>query len=284
MSSSATATSRAPEKEAQRTKQLRLLTQSETPPDQDASQAESGDEVTRVERLLAQLEARSMALVPYGYGTLREVPAKRPNTGVIAAVLVAMWLTILVLGIAYIRYNRLAQSLDRAAAPAAPLIIPSAADPVDQKMATSVDHLTQALVSSSERLNEMQAALERSNKDIQRIAAKVSDHAKPVAAAPRTEPLEIGPAASSTTELTLPKSWHRVLDIKPADTAVAHKGDDGTLDYWLVPRGADKTQIKVLPIGTSPEGVVVHNLEDGKDYTLTPAGEWRNGAMTPAGN
>jgi hypothetical protein len=96
--------------------------------------------------------------------------------------------------------------------------------------------------------------------------------------------LEIGPQAGSTAELTLPKSWHRVLDIKPTDSAVPHKGDDGTLDYWLVPRGAEKVQTKVLPIGTSPEGVVVHNLEDGKDYTLTPSGEWRNGAIAPAAN
>lgn len=290
MSSFATAPTRAPEKEAQKTKQLRLLTQTEAPSEQDASPAESAagaaDEVTRVERLLAQLEARSMALVPYGYGALREVPAKRPNTGLIAAILVAMWLTILVLGIAYIRYSRLAQPLDRATSPAAPLIIPSAADPVDQKVATSVDHLTKALVSSSERLNEMQAALERSNKDIQRIAAKVNDHpTKPaLTGTPKTDALEIGPPAGSTAELTLPKSWHRVLDIKPTDSAVPHKGDDGTLDYWLVPRGAEKVQTKVLPIGTSPEGVVVHNLEDGKDYTLTPSGEWRNGAIAPAAN
>jgi len=26
---------------------------------------------------------------------------------------------------------------------------------------------------------------------------------------------------------------------------------------------------------------VIHNLEDGKDYTLTPSGDWRNGAIVP---
>jgi len=290
MSSFATAPTRAPEKEAQKTKQLSLLSQQEAPPEQDAAAAEASppqtsDEVTRVERLLAQLEARSMALVPYGYGALREVPAKRPNTGLIAGILVAIWLSILVLGIAYIRYNRIAPPVDRAASPATPLIIPSSADAVDQKMASSVDHLAKALVSSSERLNELQAAMERSNRDMQRMATKVNDHPKPASSpVPKMDASEIATPSGSAAELTLPKNWHRVLDVKPTDSAIPHKGDDGTLDYWLVPRGIDKTQTKVLPIGTSPEGVVVHNLEDGRDYTLTPSGEWRNGAITPPGN
>jgi hypothetical protein len=83
---------------------------------------------------------------------------------------------------------------------------------------------------------------------------------------------------------TLPKNWHRVIDLKPNDMAVPHRGADGAIDYWLVPRGTDKPQAKVLTIGTSVEGVVVHNLEDGKDYTLTPAGEWRSGSVAPPGN
>jgi len=159
----------------------------------------------------------------------------------------------------------------------APLIIPPEPDPQSQKVASSVDHLTRVLATSSERMNELQAAMERSNRDLQKIATKVnSDHAKPapsVAAAVKPEVVVKG------AEAALPKNWHRVLDIKPAETAVPHKGADGSVDYWLVPRGADQSSTKVLPIGTSPEGVVVHNLDDGKDYTLTPSGEWRNGAL-----
>jgi hypothetical protein len=287
MSSFATAPTRSPESDPPNNKQLRFLSRLEAPT-QDDPQAESAagnpqttDEATRVERLLSQLEARSMALVPYGYGALRELPAKSSNNGLIAGVLVAIWLSTLVFGVAYIRYNHPSQIIDRAAT-ATPIIIPSAADPVDQRMASSVDHLAKALVSSSERLNAMQAALDRSNRDMQqRYSARVNERAKPVPAP--VGPLEIASPVKSA-EGTLPRNWHRVLDIKPSDSAVAHRGDDGTLDYWLVPRGADKTQTKVLPIGTSSEGVVVHNLEDGRDYTLTPAGEWRNGAVTPPAN
>ncbi len=43
-----------------------------------ANSSQTLEEVQRVEKLLAQLEARSMALVPYGYGNLRDVPLSAP--------------------------------------------------------------------------------------------------------------------------------------------------------------------------------------------------------------
>jgi hypothetical protein len=277
MSSTAAAPSRTTETEAQNRRQLRfsadpdepvLQVESESPPVQPL------DEVTRVDRLLSQLEARSMALVPYGYGTLRELPAKKANTTLLAGVLVAIWLSTVVLAIAYIRYNRPGPLADRAPT-ATPLLIPSEADPQEQKVASSVDHLAKVLVSSSQRMDELQAAMERNNRDLQRIATKVTD--RPKHEADTTPPVAPG-------EEAVPKNWHRILEIKPTESAVAHKSGDGTIEYWLVPRGPDQVQTKVLPIGTSAEGVVIHNLEDGKDYTLTPSGEWRNGAIVPAGN
>jgi hypothetical protein len=199
-----------------------------------------------------------------------------------AVLLVAIWLSTVVLAIVYIRYNRPDPLAERAGAPA-PLVISGDADPQEQKVASSVDHLAKALVSSSARLNELQAAMERSNRDLQRIASKVGEHPKGAAIATKVERADFLPPPIAE-EASLPKNWHKILDIKPAESAVAHKSDDGTIDYWLVPRGAEQVQTKVLPIGTSAEGVVIHNLEDGKDYTLTPNGEWRNGAIVPAGN
>jgi hypothetical protein len=285
MSSTAAAPSRIAEKEAQNRRTLRFSADPDEPVLQEESESapvQPLDEVARVERLLSQLEARSMALVPYGYGTLRELPVKKANTTLLAGILVAIWLTTVVLAIAYIRYNRPGPLAERAPT-GTPLVIPSEADPQEQKVASSVDHLAKALVSSSQRMDELQAAMERNNRDLQRIATKVTD--RPKADTPAGKGSETDTtAAAAPGDNAVPKNWHRILEIKPTESAVAHKSDDGTIDYWLVPRGAEQVQTKVLPIGTSAEGVVVHNLEDGKDYTLTPAGEWRNGAIVPLGN
>jgi hypothetical protein len=185
-----------------------------------------------------------------------------------------------VLAIAYIRYNRPGPLADHAQSGTA-LLIPSETDPQEQKVASSVDHLAKALVSSSQRMDELQAVMERNNRDLQRIATKVTDRPKPETATSKGAGTD---TAATPGEDAVPKNWHRILEIKPTESAVAHKSDDGTIDYWLVPRGPELVQTKVLPIGTSAEGVVVHNLEDGKDYTLTPSGEWRNGAIVPIGN
>ena len=297
MSSFATAPSRSPEKDPQNGKQqLHLLVNpEEETPALDAPRVEpamaSGsqsssqtlEEVTRVERLLSQLEARSLALVPYGYGTLREVPPRKTNSGMIAGALVAIWLSTMIFGVAYIRYVH--TGTDRAVATAPLVIPPPDTDPQDQKVASSVDHLAKALVSSSERMNELQAAMERSNRDLQRIATKVNNTGQSNAfpGAAKDEAEDVAPAGT-TADAKLPKNWHRVLDLKPTDAATPHKTADGSIDYWLVPNASGAAPSKVLPIGTSAEGVVVHNLEDGKDYTLTPSGEWRNGTLAPAGN
>jgi hypothetical protein len=284
MSSSAAAPSRITDKEAQNRRLLSFSADPESLVSEDESATgvlQPMDDVTRVERLLSQLEARSMALVPYGYGAVREPPARKPNT-LMAAIVVAIWLSTIVLAVAYIRYNRPVQISDRAAI-AAPLLIPSEPDPQEQRVASSVDHLAKALVSSSARMNELQAAMERSNRDLQRIATKVSERPKPTLPESKAEGTE-STLAGGVDPGALPKNWHRILEIKPTDSAVPHKRDDGTVEYWLVPRGADQVQTKVLPIGTSPEGVVIHNLEDGKDYTLTPSGDWRSGAIVPPGN
>ena len=295
MSSFATAASRTADKDTPNSKQLlHLLVNPDAAPEGQTSPAaeparaeappmssQSIDEATRVERLISQFEARSMALVPYGYGNVREAAPRRSNTALLAGVLVAIWLTTLILGVAYIRYIGHSPFSGAERAAAAPLVIAPEADAQDQKVATSVDHLAKALVSSSERMNLLEAAVEKSNRDLQRMAKSNTERTAqtPTSAEPNED-------STSTVVVapTIPKNWHRVLEVKPTDLAVPHKTPDGSIDYWIVPRGGDSTPNKVLPIGKSADGVVVHNLDDGKDYTLTPSGEWKNGALTPSGN
>ena len=297
MSSFATAPSRTPDEDPQNGKQQLhlLINPEEETPALDAPRVEltvangsqissqTLEEVSRVERLLSQLEARSLALVPYNYGALREVPARKTNSGLIAGTLVAIWISTMIFGVAYVRYI---QTGTGRAASSAPLIIaPPDTDPQEQKVASSVDHLAKALVSSSERMNELQASMERSNRDLQRIATKVnnSGQTKAVPGAAQNDAEDAAPSGTAA-DAKLPNNWHRVLELKPTDAATPHKAADGSIDYWLVPNSSGAAPSKVLPIGTSPDGVVVHNLEDGKDYTLTPSGEWRNGTLPPAGN
>lgn len=304
MSSFSTATSRATEKDPPSGKPIHLLVNPDGVPEVEAPQTEplrsndapqradaasaqtqTLDEVDRVERLISQLEARSMALVPYGYGNLREVPQSKSKTGLIAGVIAGLWVTTLVLALGYMRYvGHLPFAAERAApvAAAAPpsVVIAPDPDPQEQKVAASVDHLARALVSSSERMTELQVAMEKSNRDLQKLATKVNAERPGVAApAQSTDQVQVPIASGTGGPATLPKNWHRVLDLKPSENSVPHKGADGNTDYWLVPRGLEATMNKVLPIGNSADGVVIHSLEDGKDYTVTPTGEWKNGAL-----
>lgn len=220
--------------------------------------------------------------MPYGYGSLRAPAPRKSNNALLAGVLVALWLSSLVLSVAYIRYiGRSPFAADRTAA-TAPLVIAPESDTQEQKVAASVDHLTKALVKSFERMNRLDAAVQKSKRDLQKIAARVTtDQTVARISVPQTLETETK-APGAAVETSIPKNWHRVLNIKPTDAATPHKNNDGTVDYWFVPRGGEELPSRVLPIGTSADGVVVHNLEDGKDYTLTPGGEWKNGALATA--
>ncbi len=188
MSSFATAVSRSPEKETDLSgEQADLLAapgaapEIEAPPHVETPVAETAAgsspiliEAVRVERILAQLEARSKALVPYGYGSLRAPAPRKSNNALLAGVLVALWLSSLVLSVAYIRYiGRSPFAADRTAA-TAPLVIAPESDTQEQKVAASVDHLTKALVKSFERMNRLDAAVQKSKRDLQKIAARVT--------------------------------------------------------------------------------------------------------------
>jgi hypothetical protein len=229
-----------------------------------------------VEQLLAQLEARSMALVPYVYRSASEAPAKKGNMWLVAAGLLCLWLSTLLLGVAYISYKRTTPVVERITS-AAPLVIPSVPEQPEQNAANSVDHLAKALAASSERLNQIEAALEKSNRDMQHLATKVtSGQAKTTPATTETSGSATPQVAAPVADNLLTKPPYPVMELKPTDAATPHRTADGSIDYWLVARSADKEPAKVLPVATSADGVVIYNLEDGKNYTLTPQGEWRN--------
>jgi hypothetical protein len=295
--------SRNAEKELHNSKQLHYLADPEEPLPADTGPVESPagkvaslDEVARVERLLTQLEARSMALVPYNYANLREVPAPKANRVLIACSLLAIWLGTLAVAVTYSRFANQPPPIAQRAPVTTSLVISSAPDLREQKVTSSVDQLAKALVTSSERLNQLEAAIQRSNRDLQDLTTNVnSERAKAGSTLPKAEPARTvapplatlvapppaapfpTPFAVNIAEGASPRqNQYRLLETKPTDAAIPHKGDDGTIDYWLVARSANKAPEKVLPIAVSADGVVVYNLEDGKNYTLTHLGEWRD--------
>jgi hypothetical protein len=312
MGSTGTSPKRGEEADAQN--QLHIVANPETPATQETAQAalnanRAFDQVDPMEQLLAQLEAKSVALVPFGHWNQPQAQAKKSNNWIIAAVLGGIWLSSLALAVAYFSYKYSLQVAERGV-PTTPRIISSPSDQQDQKTAESVNQLTKALVNSSNRLNQIEAVLQKSNLDLQQLKTKVgSEGTKTEHGQPEAAPVEINnPATNSTGTLgeadqngaavTLvaneatapgpkpalkapnvqapPKTTYQVLSVKPTDTAIPHKAGDGTIDYWLVTRGVFKELCRVQPIAIAADGVVIHNLGDGKSYTLTPQGEWRN--------
>jgi len=246
----------------------------------------------RLEQLLVQLEAESMALVPYSYGTHREVPVKKSRTRLIAGAL-CLWLATLVLAIAYFSHNRSSRVAESGSI-AKPVVITSHYDPKNQQTADSVGHLAMALVTTSDRLKKLEAAIEKSSRGIQQIQTQINtDLAKPVpgrrakvvatvahpagpapvmsiAVPPITRPVTAPDAAGS-----LSNNLYRVLEM---NAAKPHHAMNGSIDYWLV-ASANKVFVKVVPVTVRAEGVLVHDLEDGKNYILTLQGEWRSSAL-----
>jgi hypothetical protein len=45
-------------------------------------------------------------------------------------------------------------------------------------------------------------------------------------------------------------------------------------DYWFMQRTANGKAYRVIPFGVSNQGVQVHCIDDGLDYTLTKSGKW----------
>jgi hypothetical protein len=312
MGSTGTSPKRSGEAETQN--QHHRIANPEAPATQEAAQAvvnpnrTAFNQVDRVEQLLAQLEAKSATLIPYGYWNQSQAPSKTSNNWAIAAVLGCIWLSSLALAVAYFADRHSSQVAERDVH-TTPLVISPPSDQQDQKTAESVNRLTKALANSSNRLNHIEAVVQKSNLDLQQVKTEVgSERTKTITQQPKAIPVEINNAAMATasslvkanqnTAVTLvadqaaalaPKSsfntpsvpastkpTYQVLSVKPTDTAIPHKAADGTIDYWLVARGVFKDLYKVQPIAIAAEGVVIYSLEDGKNYTLTRQGEWRN--------
>ena len=53
----------------------------------------------------------------------------------------------------------------------------------------------------------------------------------------------------------------------------AHRNGQDDIDYWMVPQ-VGEFAVRVHPYGASALGVLVHGMDDGKDYIVTEQGGW----------
>ncbi len=147
----------------------------------------------------------------------------------------------------------------------------------DQKL-TAEDRATRQLMDRFGRL------------EADRTVAKGTAMAAATAAAATPEP---APAVQAPHNVASPANQHLHsvnMDLQPVAGAIVHTNAMKQKDYWLVPRQVQSgatIMVRVMPFeitryvstqggGTVRMGVRVHSIEDGRDYTVTMAGEWIN--------
>jgi hypothetical protein len=246
-------------------------------PDSTANGVPAGNNAansTALTQLLADLDAHSLALVPYR--APRAELSKPADATQATAQSIALWiLTTILLAvifsavtIQYLSNERTAQTtptpvIARATAPASDARPEQLSEKQFAALANSVAQLTSAYTDSSERMSRIEAG----QTEIQQ-------------AQPDSQPSP-GLTAKSTKADELATRHHHdsITGLEMIPGAVEHRKANGAMDYWLAPRAAAGSTrlIKVRPFEPSRLGVWIHSLEDGEDYILTPAGGWLKG-------
>jgi len=229
-------------------------------------------DLARVEKLVGQLEARSLALVKYRYVEPPQRTRPPSNHIVIISALVAVWLSTLALAVAFVFLSDHVQQKASGQGSLSGKRIISPLRP-EQKLTIPVGQLLKSLAPSLRGLKRLEAAGELSKhpKQIQGPTTPIPQ--------PPTSSL-IGSPDAATASITSPVEPSSsdpsvIRQIRPCDMAQPHQAVDGTVDYWVLPRGPDgNSATKVISVGKASNGVVVSDLEDGKYYTVTPAGAW----------
>jgi hypothetical protein len=154
-------------------------------------------------------------------------------------------------------------------------------------LSKSVEAVTTVLVHSTAQMGEMSGQLGQRGNQIEKLAARLqtlevaaraAQGIRAQGGAGNQSPTSIQPPVQEPPANTPEVShFHPVNRSIPMPAgALAHQNSAGVLEYWLVSRTFPSGDqfVKVAPYGTSPQGILVHSLDDGLDYTLTPEGNW----------
>lgn len=126
----------------------------------------------------------------------------------------------------------------------------------------------------SSRLTAVEAALYKSRE----VKSPVIDS---TAVITTSQSALVGPTISSADS----HSHQADFSIPMPSGALAHQNSQGVLDYWLVQRilPTGDQFLRVKPYSTSALGTMVHSVDDGVDYLLTPDGGWIDANRLSAG-
>jgi hypothetical protein len=245
-----------------------------------------------LQRLLAELEARAVtrAAPPY----FIEQVSRGRRTALVRTLLGLLWALSIVLCVFVVKYlDR--QPTIQLADPAQTRSITSLTTTIgDQnkqfvRMIDSVESLAGAVASSSLRTTAMQAVLRRLGHDLKQtdtgpVPEKPALPSKP--APPAVSPPAQAVQAEQPVDVSMGGHHHQpVEDVVAPRNVVVHHRENGVMDYWLIPRILSGTRVmtKVFPIAQTNMGIFVHDMENTKDYIVTPSGDWL-AASAPSGN
>jgi len=235
-----------------------------------------------LEKLLAELDARGGARMPAPY-MIEQPPAR--NAGLLRILWGMVWAMSLVICVFVVKY------LDRNSGPMTdPAQVRSisnlTATITDQnrqfsKMIDSIEALAGVVASASQHTAAIPAMLKRLTSDLKQASSLpvVSSASEPaprsLAAAAST--IISPPFEGSSSTISMGGHHHPPIDdVVATANVVVHHNAQGVMDYWLVPRIMAGARImrKVIPITQTNLGTFVHDVEEIKDYIVTPSGEW----------
>jgi hypothetical protein len=156
-----------------------------------------------------------------------------------------------------------------------------------KSLATSVNALTTALALSNSQIADLASELE-SRRDrmrlfgtrLQAMESVVGSKRLPI---PPSPILPIAPVSEIRSHSTAEGSSSTNPHIHSIDLSipipagfVSHRNSQGEVDCWIGTRVGPSggISIRVQPYRTSVVGVLVHSIDEGKDYVLTEQGGW----------
>jgi len=241
-----------------------METNSRTIPAFGVSQSAPLNERERIERLVQRLEDDSVALGRVGSDQFQRSETNKFT--ILLAVIVSSLTTLLTATVYFYTQDREPQR--EVVADVQGSLLANGPELQEAQNDTAANRLANALEASSKQLYQLRVDVDLNDKVLAKIASNSS--------------VRVAKAKSARKKPVLPtaimlrtSARNSSLDVKPTDSALPHSGADGIIDYWLIPRGPQSgPPTRVIPLGSSPDGVFVYNLADGKNYRITHSGEW----------
>jgi hypothetical protein len=151
------------------------------------------------------------------------------------------------------------------------------------RLTNSVEGLTKSLAQSTFQINDVSGRLELDRSIMNRFETRVRDveaafrkrqeaMVQGIKRVSRNSPTTISEGASLSNRHSHPVD----LSIPLPAGFVAHRNGQHDIDYWMVPQigPSGEFAVRVQPYGANALGVLVHGIDDGKDYILTKQGGW----------